>query len=190
MRILELPSGELYRIRRQAVRRLVAPLLPQPPNIAVEQIGPGRDAYTIGILPKGRSGTSFLNPEEALVSTYVDGLLLNYYESWRELRGDQYYLERAYMHIHLRLGGKLPRQILSLHCDPSMRESEEHYRYKRGPHLHVEGATPNLDRAHISLCLSDAELGGSDIKRLTDCLRAAVGMIVKEIVPCWERAAR
>jgi hypothetical protein len=191
MAAVALASADLHRLRKQAVRRLVAPLLPEPPSITVEQIGFGRDTFTLGILPKGRSPSSILNPEDALVPTYVSGLLLNYYESWKEVRGsDQYYLDRAYMHMHLRLGGAQPRQILSLHCDPGMHHSQEHYQYKRGPHLHVEGANPNLARAHISLCLTDVELGGSDVRQLTESFRAAVGLVVKELVPCWERATR
>jgi hypothetical protein len=188
---IALPSSELYQRRRQAVRRVVAPLLPQPPNVAVEQVGPGRDAFTLGILPKNRSPASFLNPEDALVATRTTGLLLNYYETWRQVEDtDNYYLDRAYMHIHLGMRNSQPRQVLSLHCDPSMHHSEEHYPYKRGPHLHVEGASPNVDRAHICLCLLDADLGGADVIRLTESISAAVRMIVKELVPCWERASR
>jgi hypothetical protein len=186
-----LPSEQLRRERKQAVRRLVAPLLPQPPNAIVAQIGPGRDAFTLGIVPNNRQPASFLNPEEPLVQTRTSGLLLNYYETWKLIATtDNYYLDRAYMHIHLGLRHAQPRQVFSLHCDPEMHHSEEHYTYKRGPHIHVEGANPNVDRAHISLCLLDAELGGADIRRLTQSFSAAIRMVLKELVPCWERAAR
>ena len=186
-----LSSADLYQRRKQMVRRLVAPLLPHPPNVAVEQVGFARDAFVLGILPKNRSPGSILNPEDALVGTRTTGLLLNYYETWKQVVGsDDYYLEKAYMHIHLGTRNTQPRQVLSLHCDPAMHQFEEHYRYKRGPHLHMEGASPNVDRAHISLCLLDPDLGGTDINRFTQSFSAAVHMIARELVPSWERAAR
>ena len=88
------------------------------------------------------------------------------------------------MHMHLIMRDARSRQVLSLHCDPELHRSDEHYLYRRGPHLHVEGADPSVDRAHISLCLLDAELGGGNIVRLTNSLTAAVRMIARELVPC------
>lgn len=118
MALIIVESAALHRERRRAVRRLVAPLLPQPPSINVEQVGLGRDTYTIGVLPNGRQPSSYLNPEEALVPTRVPNLLMNYYETWRKgTEADGYYLDRAYMHIHLATRS-LSQQIFSLHCDP------------------------------------------------------------------------
>jgi len=180
-------STELYLRRRGAVRRLVAPLLPNPPNVVVEQLGPGRNVYTLGVVPQGRSPATILNPEEALVRTRVPKLLMNYYESWRqEGQADRYCLDRAYMHIHLALRNN-PQQLLSLHCDPSLRRSEAHFRYKRGPHVHIEGANPSVSHAHISLCISDEQLGGTDLDAITNTFGAAVRMIAAELFPCWER---
>lgn len=183
-------SAELHAHRRKAVRRLVAPLLPNPPNAIVEQLGLGRDAYTLGVVPHGRQPVAYINPEEALVPTRVPRLLMNYYESWKQDgQADSYYLDRAYMHIHLALRQN-PRQLLSLHCDPSMRSSEAHFRYKRGPHVHIEGANPSLNRAHISLCISDEQLGGVDLRTMMISFSAAVQMIAAELFPCWERGMR
>jgi hypothetical protein len=181
-------SASLYIARRASVRRLVSPLLPQPPNVIVEQIGLGRDSYTLGVLPRGRRADSFLNPEEALVATRVPNVLMNYYETWRQrTEADEYYLDRLYMHIHIVTRPK-PRQLLSLHCDPSMRTSDGHFRYKRGPHFHIEGAMPDVSRAHISLCLVDRDYGGSDLQTLTWSFGEAVRLIAAELFPCWERA--
>ncbi|HTB04400.1 MAG TPA: hypothetical protein VK804_28370 [Bradyrhizobium sp.] len=112
---------------------------------------------------------------------------MNYYESWKQGgKADEYYLDRAYMHIHL-AAGSLPQQIFSLHCDPSLHPSSGHFQYKRGPHVHVEGAKPNVSHAHISLCLMDQNLGGADLPTLTLSFGQAVKMIADELLPCWER---
>jgi hypothetical protein len=183
-------SESLRRERRPGVRRLVSPLLPQPSNVIVEQVGPSRDAYTLSVLPHGRSPSSFLNPEEVLVATRAPNVLMNYYETWRRGREpDEYYLDRVYMHMHIVAHPK-PRQVLSLHCDPSMKTSDTHFRYRRGPHFHIEGAAPDVSRAHISLCLVDQNFGGADLSALTSSFGQAVRLIAAELFPCWERAGR
>ena len=181
-------SASLYKDRRSSVRRLVSPLLPQPPNVTVEQIGLSRDSYTLSVLPHGRRPNSVLNPEEVLVATRVPSVLMNYYETWRQSSEvDEYYLDRIYMHVHIGARSR-PRQVLSLHCDPSMKASDVHFRYKRGPHFHIEGATPSVSRAHISLCLGDQDFGGSNLQALTSRFGEAVRLIAAELFPCWERA--
>jgi hypothetical protein len=182
-------SAVLHQTRRATVRRLVAPLLPVPPNVEVQQVGVNRDAYVLGVVPRGRIPSSYLNPEEALVPTRVPRILMNYYESWRSsIEPDEYFLDRAYMHIHV-VVQSTQQHVLSLHCDPALRSSDSNFRYKRGPHVHVEGAIPTVNRAHISLCLMDERLGGDTILALTSSLREAVKMISAELFPCWERAS-
>lgn len=189
MKPIILASEELHRTRRQAVRQLVAPLLPQRSNSIVERIGINRDAFTLSVIPHGRQPSSFLNPEEPLVGTRLPKLLLNYHEVWKlQNPGDEYNLDRVYMHLHLASPSKA-QQIFSLHCDPSMKQSEAHFRYRRGPHIHIDGATPNIGRAHVSLCLMDKDLGGTDLSTLMAGFREAVKMIISEFFPCWERGS-
>jgi len=184
------PSEVLYRDRPRGVRRLVSPLMPQPSSVTVQQVGPSRDAYTLSVLPHGRSPSSYSNPEEALVATRAPNVFMNYYESWRHgVRADEYRLDRVYMHIHIIYGMK-SLQVLSLHCDPSMKEADAHFRYKRGPHFHIEGATPSVSRAHIALCLMDQYFGGSDLRALMLSFGEAVRLVAGELFPCWERASR
>jgi hypothetical protein len=187
MKPIAVEGTELY-ARRGAVRKLVAPLLPNPQNVIVEQLGPGRNTFILGVIPLGRSATSYLNPEEPLVSTRVPKLLMNYYESWKHGGvGGEYHLDRAYMHFHLALRPS-PQQLFSLHCDPSLRPTEAHFKYKRGPHVHIEGVSPSLSHAHISLCISDQDLGGTDLSGMMSSFGAAVRMIATELFPCWERS--
>jgi hypothetical protein len=183
-------SASLYKDRRFGVRRLVSPLLPQPPNIIVEQTGLGRNAYTLSVLPSNRQPSTVLNPEEVMVRTRAPNVLMNYYETWRKGgEADEYYLDILYMHMHIAARPK-SQQVLSLHCDPSMRSSEPHYRYKRGPHFHFEGAAPDVSRAHVSVCLVDRHLGGSNLEALMATFGEEVRLIAAELLPCWERAGR
>jgi hypothetical protein len=180
-------SDILYRLRRNSIKHLIAPLLPAMANAIVEQIGLNRDYYTVGAIPRGRSPSSYLNPEDPIVPTRIPNIHVNYYETWSVSEiADKYSLEKAYMHFYYLVRAE-QKQILALYCDPAMHASEAHYRYKRGPHFHVEGGTPDFSRAHVSLCLSDHTLGGSSLGSLMTTFGNAVHMISKEIFPYWER---
>lgn len=191
MKSIAINSGTLRSKRGATVRRLLSPLLVTNHQAHVQQIGPGKDAFTLGALPIGAVASPSINPEQPRVPTKIQRLFLNYYETWRlGTDGDVYLLDRAYLHIHLTKPSQETKQLLSLHCDPCMLSSAQHYRYKRGPHLHIEGAEPSVDRAHISLCLHDDRLGGDTTQELTTIFGEAIRMIEKELFPCWERAAR
>lgn len=190
MRAVSISADILRKSRGDTVRRLLTPLLVTPHRTQVKQIGFGRDSFTLGALPIGMPPSPSINRDDPRVPTKIPCLFVNYYETWKVGEsGDVYLLDRSYMHIHLQKA-QGSRQLLSLHCDPCISSSERHYRYKRGPHLHIEGADPDLDRAHISLCLHDSRLGGENVEELTLVLREAIRMIEKELFPCWERAAR
>lgn len=190
MALVSISPDILRSTRRTVVRRLLSPLLQTDHHTQVQQIGPGKNAFTLGALPIGAAPSPSINPEDPRVPTIVRRIFLNYYETWKHSpEDDNYLLDRAYMHIHLQKSSN-SKQLLSLHCDPCLSVSEQHYRYKRGPHLHLEGGDPNIDRAHISLCLHDSRLGGDSVDELTSMLREAVRMIKAEMFPCWERAVR
>jgi hypothetical protein len=187
MEPIVIESRKLRPDRLTAVRRLVTPLLPIPPGIIVTRVGIDRDTYTLSVLPHGRDASSYLNPESVLVRTSLPRILMNYYETWRPTDQEEFYcLDRIYMHFHLADEMK-PQQLFSLHCDPCLKDSDVHFRYKRGPHVHIEGARPDLGRAHISLCLTDPSGGGADMQTLTASFTEAVRMVTQEIFPCWER---
>lgn len=172
--------------RRKHVTRLVAPLLIDRNRVEVRPIGSGQ-AYTLGVIPKGQSPASISSPDAVRVPTKVESIFLNYYEAWvSDAETGGYLLERAYMHIHHKRTKDAPdRQILCLHCDPLLEKKDPSFVYKRGPHLHIGGAAPNIDRSHISVCLNDPQQGGGDVASLTSTLQLAVTMIDREIFPLY-----
>src|SRR5258708_4562247 len=167
--------------RRPAIIRLIAPLVTDRNRIEIRQIGGGR-THTIGLVNKGQSPLTITSADMVRVPTKINGVFVNYYEVW--LLGQQsceYSLDRAYMHIHLKkTNGAEDKQILCLHCDPLLKSSDLSLAYRRGPHLHVIGASPNIDRSHIAICLNDPHCGGADVQTLTLTLQSAVKMIARE----------
>lgn len=176
----------LHKQRRSQVRRMLSSLTSPSDRFSVQPIGTKKDAYVLAAVQNNESGLASLSPEEPLINTRIRRVMLNYHEIWKQQREAGYYLERAYMHFHVSSqSGR--KQILSLHCDPSLKDGSVHFGYGRGPHLHLEGANPDIARAHVSVCVADPRKGGSTLNDLMACFQASVRMIADEILPCWER---
>lgn len=172
-----------------AIGRLIEPLIANKTRIEVRRLGAG-STYTVGVLPKGTSPASVIAADQLRVPSRVPGVFFNYYEVWepRE-RGAEFALERSYLHVYHKVSRDTPdKQLLSLHCDPLLDTQVPEHRYKKGPHLHVGGAVPNIDRAHLSLCVSDPDHGGADIARLSETLSEAIKMIGVEVFPRYSAA--
>jgi hypothetical protein len=165
---------------------LLTPLVADRNRIMVAPLGAGQN-FTLGVIPKNVAPADVAFPDTVRVPTKVEGVFLNYHEVWApERTSDDYILNRSYMHVHLKRKQDSPDlQLLCLHCEPSLKQEkgDASFPYKRGPHLHIGGASPDIARAHIAICLNDSDFGGSDIDLLTKTLRAAVQMIRQEIFP-------
>jgi hypothetical protein len=175
--------------RRQEIIRMITPLIADRKHIDVRQVGTGRN-FTLGVLAKGQSPASINSADSIRIPSRVSGVFLNYYEVWvSDTTTTDLLLNRAYMHVHLKRTNDAPdRQILCLHCDPHLEKNDASFQYKRGPHLHIGGAMPNIDRSHVSVCLSDPNLGGLDLQAIMSTMKSAVAMINKEIFPSYLRA--
>jgi hypothetical protein len=105
-----------------------------------------------------------------------------YFEAWRTRQPrNGFVLERAYLNIYeeTETGEK---EIICLHCDPSLLPDADHAKYKRGPHIHMSVAGSPYDSAHIALQGPDL----APVLRSTDALHNAlswgVEMICEEIL--------
>lgn len=181
MREICLSERELSTRNREVVR-ILNPLVTDRNALQVRQIGLGSD-YTIGAISRGTVPASISDPNQTRVQTKSAEIFLNYYETWKRLVDGRYALDRAYLHIHHAKPGGQDRQVLCLHCDPLIGDGDVSHSYKRGPHLHVLGGNPSIDRAHISVCVNDDTSGGNTVAELTKSLMRATEMIGKEILP-------
>ncbi|PBB90817.1 hypothetical protein CK215_19005 [Mesorhizobium sp. WSM3864] len=169
--------------RQRDIRRILSPLVVDKNKIEIRPIGSGQN-YTLGVISNGVSAASITDAGSTRVKTKVDGIYFNYYEVWVDLnkKGD-YVLERAYLHIHQISKTFADKQLLCLHCDPLIKSGDVSYFYKRSPHLHVIGGSPDISKSHISICLNDKDYGGADVAALTKTLESAIKMIGIEIFP-------
>ena len=92
-----------------------------------------------------------------------------YFELWRQESRDRFALEKAYLNLYQR-SGREEKEIICLHCDPSLPADADHARYKRGPHIHMAVAGYPDSRAHIPLQGPDI----MPVLRSTDSLHNAL----------------
>ena len=104
-----------------------------------------------------------------------------YFEAWGLEARNRFVLDKAYLNIYERTGTS-EKEIICLHCDPSLLPDADHAKYKRGPHIHMSVAGFPYDRAHIALQGPDIV----PVLRSTDALHSAlawgVEMIRDEII--------
>lgn len=78
------------------------------------------------------------------------GFFAMYFELWRLESPDRFVLDKAYLNLYQRTGST-EREIVCLHCDPSLAPDADHAKYKRGPHIHMAVAGYPYDRIHLAL---------------------------------------
>ena len=181
---ISLPADHLFR-RYGDVQSFISPILPEEDFFEASRLMRVRD-FTIGILPFGYPAEAVLDPDSLRFPTQWSGIFFNYHERWVPFDGaKRFALDRAYLHFYLTPLDDL--QAASLHCDPSLDRTEANFSYKRGPHLHIAGAIPDISRSHLSICASDNALGGNNLGSLTRTLKSGLSLIIDELIPKYCR---
>jgi len=131
-----------------------------------------------------------LEPDSWRFQTKIPHIRGAYYERWlpSDYRKVQWYLDRAYLHLYARREGDSEDEIMALHCDPNESQSERHYRYKAGPHIHMVTAEDPLPRSHIALNNDNFDKILSSISTLTAALKTAIVMVDDQVLALYGRS--
>lgn len=179
-----LPVENIFR-RLNDLPQLLSPITSESDAFVGSRLPRVRD-FTIGMLPHGYAPESVLDPAAVRFPTRWAGIFFNYHERWVAIDAARSYaMERAYLHIYLTDLDDL--QAVSLHCDPMLEREDASFQFKRGPHLHLAGATPDISRTHISICAADKAMGGNNLGSLTSTVKAGLRMLVDELIPAYNR---
>ncbi|HYH01327.1 MAG TPA: hypothetical protein VD837_19530 [Terriglobales bacterium] len=131
-------------------------------------------------------GSEPLDPDPNLwrFTTRVPHVRASYHERWipTDFRQQSFFLDRAYLHLYLRHDKNEEDEILALHCDPNESQSERHFRYKAGPHIHMTTAADPLCHSHIALNNSDFTQVLSSVSTLTVALKTAITMVDHQVL--------
>jgi len=104
-----------------------------------------------------------------------------YFEDWRIQTRNWFVLDKAYLNLYERTGTS-EKEIVCLHCDPSLQPNADHARYKRGPHIHMSIAGFPYDSVHIALQGPDLAPVLKSTDSLHNALAWGVEMIRDEIL--------
>lgn len=181
---------EVSRLTRRAtaVRELLLPLVTNPDDESVGyiQCQKARTASRRNFVLAGHSGVSpDVDYRDWRISTYRRDFRCRYYEIWEpaDERFQTYKLYRAYLTL-FRIPRRQPTEddLIALHCDPTIDESEPHALYKRGPHLHMSFAGHPYSHAHLALNQGHLTDTLKDIESLSNALATSIGMLKEQIL--------
>jgi hypothetical protein len=175
---MRLSEAEFVR-RGPRIQQLLRPLSPWATGPAWARKPLGTSLIVIGT-HDGANPTS--NYRDWRFSTNAKRHHAMYFESWRiQQPRNSLVLEQAYLNVYEKTQTG-EREIVCLHCDPSLLPAADHAKYKRGPHIHMSVAGSPFDSAHIALQGPDL----TPVLRSTDALHRAlswgVEMICDEII--------
>lgn len=179
---IQLPEKLILR-RIHTIRKILIPIARKSDGPNVKFIPRGRN-----VILSASDDPTDSDYEKRHFSTCVKNYSATYYETWSEstTRENSFYLYRSYLHIYRinKEGNK--EEVLLLHSDPNEGKDEKHYKYKRGPHLHLMLLEQPFPHSHIALSLTTLNEVSRSIDSLTKCLKLSIEMIRDQFLDAVE----
>jgi len=178
MPVIQIASEEL-RARGRHVRELLRPISKQSGGPAWKLTGRSSYQCVIGT----HDGSPSSSHQDGRFATFVPGLRANYFELWRRVGEESWYLDRAYLNIfQTDLIARTEKKFLSLHCDPNELDDAPHAIYKKGPHLHIQAANAPFPHAHIALTGEHLDVVLGSFDSLFKAMEWAVYMLKEQVL--------
>jgi len=167
--------------RGQEITKLLGPIAPKGQRLACWKRLLNRQVVFSAYL--GPQPTD-AEPDLWRFATKISRIRASYHERWlqTDFRQQAFYLERAYLHLYLRSNLNDEREILALHCDPNEAQTERHFLYKVGPHVHMSTAMNPLQHSHVALNNSNLPEVLSSVPNLTAALKSAIAMVEDQVL--------
>lgn len=180
-----IPADRL-RTRTGEIRRLLCPLSSDPRGPACRP-GPATQGILFGAFGPGPAHGPV---RDWRFRTSFRSYFGNYFEHWLPSGNatDEHVLERAYLTIYRteRTESGIEKEIVGLHCDPTIPAGAPFARYKRGPHLHLKEAKAPLPRAHIALNLLSLDRILTSVDELAEALSSGIDLVREELLGRYE----
>jgi hypothetical protein len=139
--------------RGEKVRELLSPLSNKLGGPAWQLRGLRR-SFIIGVHDGSPTQSDY---RDWRFATFVPNYRGMYFELWDTVDDRTWFLDRAYLNIYQTVVHTQQEiEYLCLHCDPNESDEAAHAVYKKGPHLHIKGGTPQpIPHSHIALQQKD-----------------------------------
>lgn len=174
---MRLSEEELAR-RGPRVQQLLRPISRRASGPAWTRVPQGTSHVVIGTHDESRPTSHYRDWRFAIDVAKYHGM---YFEAWRSEPRKGFVLDQAYLNVYERVG-ITEREIVCLHCDPSLPPTADHARYKRGPHIHMSVAGAPYDSAHIALQGPDLVPVLTSTNTIHEALSWGIEMIRDEIL--------
>lgn len=160
------------------VQQLLRPISRRSTGPAWSRLSLGTSHIIIGTHDEARSSSHYRDWRFTINSARHYGM---YFEDWRNDAKNSFVLDKAYLNVYVR-AEMSEREIVCLHCDPSLPPGDDHARYKRGPHIHMSVAGSPYSSAHIALQGPDLVPVLKSTETLHNALAWGIEMIRDEIL--------
>ena len=164
--------------RGARVRELLRPISRKETGPACSRRSRGGSQIIIGTHDEAPPSSDY---RDWRFSINAKGFVAMYFELWRLESRNRFVLEKAYLNLYERTGS-IEKEIICLHCDPSLPADADHAKYKRGPHIHMAVAGYPYDRVHLALQGPDLTPVLKSTDSLHDALAWGVEMIRDEML--------
>lgn len=179
MSVIQVASRKLYS-RGQCIQELLRPISKQSSGPAWKQTGKGTYNCVIGTHDGSPPSSSH---QDWRFATFVPGLRANYFEVWKRVDEESWYLDRAYLNIfQTDPTTHTESKFLSLHCDPNEQDDAPHAIYKKGPHLHIQAASDPFPHAHIALTSEHLDVVLGSFDSLFKAMEWAMYMLKEQVL--------
>ena len=122
--------------------------------------------------------------DEIFVGTKTPEIFFNYHEIWQREPKSQLALARCYFYlVQVNKFDESRIELLAVHFDADVPNTGKHFRFRRGPHMHIVAGNHPFRRSHIALCLQNLDETCSDLAVLTTALSDIVEMVECEFLP-------
>lgn len=165
--------------RGARISKLLRPISLKASGPAWSKVSRGGTQVIIGTHDEAQPSSDYRNWR---FSINAKGFVAMYFELWRLVSRDRFILEKAYLNLY-EWTGSAEKEIVCLHCDPSLPEDVDHAKYKRGPHIHMAVAGHPYDRVHLALQGPDLAPVLRSADSLHNALAWGVEMIRDEMLP-------
>jgi|SRR5690348_12096919 len=179
---MHLPEKDLLR-RGSSIQKLLRPICRHPGGPAYRNVTVGTSRLFIATHDGSPPASNFRDWRFTVESGKYYAM---YFEAWTLETRSRYVLDQAYLNLYERTPID-EKEIVCLHCDPSLSPEDAHARYKRGPHIHMSVAGSPYGRAHIALQGPDLTPILRSTETLHNALAWGIELIRDEVITPLKR---
>jgi hypothetical protein len=181
--LISISEANLLHGRQGRIRQMLRPLRKGNKDVACKAYrGPAGRGVVLGAHDGNVGLLSYRDWRFLTRATYVR---CRYYELWQPIlkAETKFFLQEAYLDMYIvESAFVVPKELVSVHCEPLGDRHKSPERYKCGPHIHLHQAYAPFPRCHLALNLSHLDAILESEHSLTVALENAIALVNDEVL--------